>query len=125
MQKVYRRCDGLIVLYDITDISSFHGVSSWLGEVGCYFTTTPQIIIVGTKLDMATTNRQVEFSQAKQFADEKGLQLWETSSKDGTNVEEAIMSLITSIKRIKDSDEEPTSTTQQSLLVKLSHWCGL
>ncbi|KAH3761528.1 GTP-binding protein YPTM2 [Pelomyxa schiedti] len=49
-RNFYQRCDGLIVLYDITDISSFHGVSSWLGEVGRYFTTTPQIILVGTKL---------------------------------------------------------------------------
>ncbi|KAH3762829.1 Small GTPase superfamily [Pelomyxa schiedti] len=102
---------GIIVVYDITDNSTFQNIPEWLRSIDRYCLKPPQKILVGTKLDLATASRQVEYSQAKALAEENCLKFWETSSKDGTNVEEAIMSLLADIKNMKEAEEQAGITS--------------
>lgn len=55
-------------------------------------------ILVGCKNDSAA-ERVVQYDTAKAFADQRRLQLIETSARDGINVDEAFMAIATEIMR--------------------------
>ncbi|KAH3714180.1 hypothetical protein Pelo_19312 [Pelomyxa schiedti] len=103
----------MAILYDITDKASFHHIPEWLRSIDIFCPTPLPKILVGTKLDLATTSRQVDYSEAKVYAEANSLKFWETSSKDSINVEEAIMALLADIKVLKEA-EEPTSSSTVS-----------
>ena len=56
-----------------------------------------QKLLVGNKSDLAA-KRQVEYAAAKEFADELGIPLLETSAKTASNVELAFMKMASEIK---------------------------
>jgi len=93
----YRGAHGIIVVYDISDADSYQNVKSWLGEIERYAKPDVQIVLVGNKCDKE--NRAVTFQEAKDFADEQGIEFLETSAKSARNVEEAFMKMSTILKK--------------------------
>ena len=59
----YRGADGIIIIYDITDATSFEGVQGWLGEIDKYTDPSVMKILVGNKTDL-NERRQVPSSEA-------------------------------------------------------------
>jgi len=55
-----------------------------------------QMILLGNKVDMED-QRQVTFEEGKKFADECGIQFYETSASTGQCVEEAFQGLLKNI----------------------------
>lgn len=93
----YRGAHGIIIVYDITDRESFENVKQWLSEIDRYACENVNKLLVGNKSDM-DSKRQVEYEEAKAFADEHGLPFLETSAKDATNVEKAFHQMASDIK---------------------------
>ena len=91
----YRRTNGAIVAYDISDKRSFDQVKFWIKEVKAYSNTETNIVIVGTKCDIL--DREVTEEEGKKLADELGVKYFETSAKTGYNVNEAYNFLIKEI----------------------------
>ena len=91
----YRRTNGAIVAYDISDKWSFDQVKFWVNEVKKYSNTETNIVIVGTKCDIL--DREVTEEEGKKLADELGVKYFETSAKTGYNVNEAYNFLIKDI----------------------------
>lgn len=73
-------------VYDITDRESFDNVKQWLSEIDRYACENVNKLLVGNKCDLEA-KRQVDFEEAKAFADERGIPFLETSAKSSTNVE--------------------------------------
>lgn len=73
-------------VYDITDRDSFENVKLWLTEIDRYACENVNKLLVGNKSDLES-KRQVDFDEAKAFADERGIPFLETSAKNATNVE--------------------------------------
>lgn len=48
----YRGADGIIVVYDITDRTSFQGVQGWLAEIDKYADPDIKKLVVGNKIDL-------------------------------------------------------------------------
>merc|ERR1712199_138514 len=94
----YRGAHGIIVVYDITDEDSFGAVARWITEIERFAGQDVNKMMVGNKADLAT-KRKVEFSAAKEFADNQGMPFFETSAKDNKNVETAFMDLPKEIKK--------------------------
>lgn len=88
----YRGAHGIIIVYDISDRESFDNVKQWLSEIDRYACENVNKLLVGNKCDM-DSKRQVEFDEAKAFADERSIPFLETSAKDSTNVEKGALSL--------------------------------
>ena len=82
----YRGAHGIIVVYDVTDESTFANVKQWLQEIERYACEGVNKLLVGNKADL-TSSKAVDFDAAKQLADELGIPFLETSAKDATNVE--------------------------------------
>uniref|UniRef100_A0A8C4QDP0 Uncharacterized protein n=1 Tax=Eptatretus burgeri TaxID=7764 RepID=A0A8C4QDP0_EPTBU len=85
----YRGTHGVIVVYDVTSAESFVNVQRWLQEIGDNCDDVCRVL-VGNKNDDAS-RKVVEPADAQRFADQMGVQLFETSAKDNINVEEAKM----------------------------------
>ena len=89
----YRGADCCVLVYDITSSKSFDSIGSWKDE----FLTQANprdpesfpFVLLGNKLDKEV-ERKVSTSKASQWARSNGdIPLFETSAKDGLNVEEA------------------------------------
>ncbi len=82
----YKGARAIIICFDITNSDSFEGAQNWHTEV---FESVKKSVIVlcGTKKDLEQ-KRQVDFSQAKKFADSKGVKYFETSAKDDFGIQD-------------------------------------
>ena len=84
-RQYYRGADGAIVIFDLTDQSSFNDLKKWIKDIKNYGEKDIQIIIVGNKLDLFN-QRKVTQSQANNFCNENKYKYIEASAKDGTNL---------------------------------------
>ncbi|XP_065919136.1 ras-related protein ORAB-1-like isoform X2 [Dysidea avara] len=94
----YRGADGIIVVYDVTDQESFTSVKQWLEEVDKYASTNVSKLLIGNKCDL-TDKRVVDFTTAKEHADQLHIPFLETSARASINVKEAFMTIASEIKR--------------------------
>ena len=60
----YRGAQGVIIVYDTTDLESFNNVKQWLHEIDRYASDNVNKLLVGNKSDL-TSKRAVSFDQAK------------------------------------------------------------
>lgn len=93
----YRGAHGIIVVYDVTDEESFVNVKQWLNEIDRYASENVHRLLVGNKCDMST-KKIVEYTRAKEFADQLGIPFLETSAKNATNVEQAFLTMAAEIR---------------------------
>ncbi|XP_072044136.1 ras-related protein Rab-35 [Amphiura filiformis] len=82
----YRGTHGVIVVYDVTSAESFVNVKRWLHEIEQNCDVVSRIL-VGNKND-CPEKKVVETDDATKFAEQMGIQLFETSAKENINVEE-------------------------------------
>merc|ERR1712227_374715 len=77
----YRGTHGVIVVYDVTNAESFVNVKRWLHEIdqNCEIVNK---VLVGNKNDCAAENKVVETEDARRFAEQMGITVFETSAKD-------------------------------------------
>lgn len=96
----YRGTHGVIVVYDVTSGDTFANVKRWLHEIDQNCDVVNRVL-VGNKND-APNQKVVLTEDAQRFANQMGIQLFETSAKDNINVEEvhfsSFFNLIKSIK---------------------------
>ena len=86
-QTYYRSANGAIVVFDITNEDSFNHLSDWIKDF-IDNTGVNNIIIVGNKSDL-TNERKVQNEAGKDYAKTQNLQYFETSAKNGDNIEGA------------------------------------
>jgi len=88
----YRGAHGICLVYDITDPDSFLRLGNWLTDASEQADENAKKLIIGTKIDLES-NRKVSREAVRAFAERMSLTAYETSSKSGSNVESAFMSL--------------------------------
>ncbi|EDO34944.1 predicted protein [Nematostella vectensis] len=110
----YRGAMGFILMYDITNEESFQAVQDWSTQVKTYSWANAQVILVGNKCDMEE-ERVVSYDRGKQLADQLGLEFYETSAKDNTNVKKVFERLVDIIcdKMSQSLDTDPTIVSGQ------------
>ena len=83
----YKNSVCAIVVYDITRRESFESVINWIEDCKLNSPKTVFMILVGNKNDL-NDNRQVTTEEGEEFATRYGIRFFETSAKDGVNIEE-------------------------------------
>eukprot|EP00331_Platyophrya_macrostoma_P020054 CAMPEP_0176475716 /NCGR_PEP_ID=MMETSP0127-20121128/43756_1 /TAXON_ID=938130 /ORGANISM="Platyophrya macrostoma, Strain WH" /LENGTH=189 /DNA_ID=CAMNT_0017871333 /DNA_START=44 /DNA_END=610 /DNA_ORIENTATION=- len=86
-RSYYRGAIGALLLYDITRQDSFKNVEMWLKETRSHASEKMSIVLVGNKSDLSS-KRAVSYEEGAKYAQEHGLAFFETSAKEGTNVQE-------------------------------------
>lgn len=117
----YRGTHGVLVVYDVTSGESFANVKRWLHEIDQNCDVVNRVL-VGNKDD--DPSRKVVLTQdAKQFAEQIGIQLFETSAKENKNVEEMFMA-ITELVLATKKEQQSRIQQQANDTVKLGKGPG-
>ena len=90
--KAYNKeTKAILLVYNITDESSFLAVNDWIKEIKKY-EVNPIIVLVGQKCYLE--NRIISEERGRELANELGVEFFEISAKTGYNVEELFKYLI-------------------------------
>ncbi|XP_008671601.1 ras-related protein RABE1c [Zea mays] len=108
----YRGAMGILLVYDVTDESSFNNIRNWIRNIEQHASDNVNKILVGNKADMDESKRAVPTSRGQALADEYGIKFFETSAKTNLNVEQVFFSIARDIKqRLAESDSKPEDRT--------------
>ena len=86
-----RNADGVILVFDLTQKDTFEQMKQWLNDVN-EICDDVKIIILGNKSDLKD-ERKVEEEIANNFAEKLNYKYFETSAKEGTNIENAFKAM--------------------------------
>lgn len=102
----YRSADGIIILFDITNRTSFENIKIWLNEVNKY-NNEAVILLVSTKSDMEL-KRVISNQEITELCTLYKLPHIETSSKLNINIEKVFLNLSQLMINAKiNIDEKP------------------
>ena len=104
----YRDANGAILVYDITDKTSFAKVQHWVEELRKIVGFDIVLIVSANKSDLQNRS-QVEMSDAKSYASKVGAKVIGTSAKSGNGVEELFLELTKSLLQ-KQKEKENNNT---------------
>jgi len=91
----FRKAKGVILVYDITNAKSFESLSErWMSQLHDHASSDDLAkLLVGNKSDL-DPSREVPLEKAQQFCAEHGMEMLETSAKNGENVLQVFEKLI-------------------------------
>jgi len=83
----YKNSVCALVVYDISSRDSFNNVTSWIEDCKNQSPKTIFMVLVGNKCDLED-KRQDSYEEGKELADKNEMLFFESSAKDGINVDE-------------------------------------
>lgn len=109
-QSYYRNSSCVLIVYDITDRRSFTNVNYWISHISNSQNNIP-IVLIGNKSD-DIDGRTVTFEEGNKLAKESGAYFFETSAKNGQNIEEAFSKLTEATLQKMMNDEISLSSAE-------------
>ena len=106
----YRNAQIAVVVFDLTNMSSFQAVGDWINDVRKNVVDDIVILICGNKCDMPEKN--VDFDTIQDFSHNNDLIYVETSAANGTGINKLFEIALS--EYLKKGTNSPTST-QKSL----------
>ena len=92
-----KKADGVILMYDISDLESFEAVENWIKSIREIGKEKLPIILVGNKCDLSDDKRMISLKEGQDKADEFNIPFYETSCKEGINIKEVFEKLVDDI----------------------------
>ena len=105
----YRGANGIIIVFDINNPSSFANAVNWLSECDVHAKANVAKLLVGNKGDL---ERVVDIDEIQRLCEEKDLDYIEASAKEEINVEEMYIKLSSLI--LEQAPTKPTLSSPQS-----------
>ena len=102
-QNFYRNANGILFVFDITNKESFNNIKIWLTDSENCETKVTKILI-GNKIDLKD-ERKVDMEAIEKFAEKKEMKYFETSAKEGINIDEIFRELAEQILGNKTDEE--------------------
>ena len=101
---------GIILVYDVTNESSFRNISKWLRRIEENATEDVEKLILGNKCDLEI-KRQVTRETAEQYARRHNVKLLECSAMESINIEKAFETITRDIlNKVCPPDKEEVPT---------------
>ena len=94
----YKNSVCALVVYDISSRDSFNNVTTWIEDCKNQSPKTIFMVLVGNKCDL-NDKRQVTAEEGKELADKNDMMFFETSAKDGINVDEIFLNSANEISK--------------------------
>ncbi|SPP85319.1 ras-related protein Rab-26 isoform X3 [Drosophila guanche] len=94
----YRDAHALLLLYDVTNKTTYDNIRAWLGEIREYAQEDVVIVLIGNKADCSGSERQVKREDGERLGREHNVPFMETSAKTGLNVELAFTAVARQLK---------------------------
>ena len=84
----YKGTHGVIIVFDLSDTSSFNDIEYWVGEANKYAPIDATKMLIGNKADIPA-QRKINKEDATEKASKLGMKYIETSAKTAVNVDDA------------------------------------
>ncbi|XP_065919899.1 ras-related protein Rab-13-like [Dysidea avara] len=94
--QYYRRAQGILLVYDITNEQSFENTANWLQMIQENAMSDVKMMLIANKTDVSNS-RKVTTHQGKQLAKDYGMGFLETSAHTAENLSEAFSTVTESI----------------------------
>jgi len=91
-----RHCEGVILMYDITNRESFNSISEWIKNIYEMQNKDFPLILIGNKLDLKN-QREISEEEGTKEAEKYKTEYFETSAIEGINVEKPFDELLNKI----------------------------
>ena len=102
-----RGAQGILIVYDITDRKTFAKVDAWLSDVQTYAELSVDLVLVGTKCDLAAT-RAVLTEEGQALANAHNMPFFEVSAKEGLRVAEPFETVAKAVlQRLQNKADGP------------------
>lgn len=95
-QSYYRSADAIVLVFDVTTVTSFNNLNEWLSEVSRYAGNNVHRTLIGNKCDL--TEREVKSELATAFATQHSMPYLETSAKNSENIDELFRRLAQTLR---------------------------
>jgi Ras-related protein Rab-21 len=113
----YRESHGALLVYDITDNSSFVKVKNWVKELRSQLGKSVTLAIIGNKVDLEKS-RAVNKEEALSYAQSVGAKHYDTSAKLNKGLEELFLDLTRRmLEANKDGDSGRGAAKKDSILI--------
>ncbi|CAD5122106.1 DgyrCDS10556 [Dimorphilus gyrociliatus] len=99
-----------VVVYDITNATSFQQTSKWIDDVRTERGSDVIIMLVGNKTDL-TDKRQVSAEEGERKAKELNVMFIETSAKAGYNVKQLFRRVAGALPGMESNEQQPNDGT--------------
>ena len=92
-KNFYRNSDGVIIVYDVTNKSTFEKVQEWVKSIDEHTHSAQTIhkVLLGNKIDLP---RQVTTEEGKKLSDMYNIPFYEASAKDNIGIEDFMKKII-------------------------------
>lgn len=114
----YQGCSAVILVYDVTNRTSFDNASAWLAESFKHTEENPPTAVLANKIDLRTSKNKVDFVQREEgmafaisLSDKLNIPtiFFETSAKTGENIQNSF----TDLCRILIAEHEKSTGIQK------------
>ncbi|XP_011605876.2 EF-hand calcium-binding domain-containing protein 4A isoform X1 [Takifugu rubripes] len=95
-EQYYRKADGILAMYDLTQSASFAAVRGWMHSVKEKACDGAVLVLLANKLDRAD-RRQVAASEGQGLAKQHQALFYECSARNGCNIEEVMTELASTL----------------------------
>ena len=86
----YKGCSIIIIVFDVTNRTSFENAKKWLREVNEQVNNNVLKVLLGNKIDMYNT-REVSYEESNRFAEMNAILYYETSARNSIGVNEMFL----------------------------------
>ena len=115
--NLMKGAEGILLMYDVTQRKTFESITYWVKSIKEAKGENFPVVLIGNKCDLKE-ERQISREEGESEAKKNGFLFFETSNKDGTNVEEATIALISKVvelrKKQNTQNEEDDQNSKQS-----------
>ena len=101
----YKQAQGVILTFDVTNITSFKNVKMWLESIYQYADDNVAKILVGNKIDMVD-DRKISEQEAREMAQQHNMTYYEASAMKNINIDEFMNDLMNQVYIKKFSTPE-------------------
>ena len=91
-KSYFQSSHGFVLVYDITDETTFDKTNFWMDQIKLNGIENAKLILVGNKCDLIN-ERKVSIEEGEKRAKDNNIKFFESSAKDGTNVNEMFFEL--------------------------------
>jgi small GTP-binding protein len=102
--RYYANADIIIIVFDLTNKTSFLNINKWLNEIKHNALPNVKIFLIGNKCDKS--KREVSFEEASSYAQQLNIIYIETSAKTDNNITDAFNIIGKYIIKIKHIDTQ-------------------
>ena len=114
-KNYFHTSDGFLIVYDISNKESFEKLDFWYEQIKLNAPENTKCIVAGNKCDLEE-KRKVNKEEGETFSRENNINFYETSAKDGINVNNVFQLLANEI--IKDIKKNGTKNKRASQVLK-------